>query len=61
MAFDSPDGLVVWVHNKSSPPRIEPGNSDGHENLNLMPGYETNIAVDLIVDQKLLEPYNDCL
>jgi hypothetical protein len=61
IAIDSPDGLAVWIHNKTSPPKIEPGDGDGDDPITIMPGFQTNLAIEKIVDQKLEEPYNDCI
>jgi hypothetical protein len=61
MAIDSPDDLAVWIHNKTSPPKIELGNGDGDDPINIMPGFQTNLAIEKIVDHKLEEPYNNCI
>ena len=61
MAINAPDGLAVWIHNKTSPPKIELGNGDGDDPINIMPGFQTNLAIEKIVDHKLEEPYNNCL
>ncbi len=61
LAINAPDGLAVWIHNKSSPPTIELGSGDGNDPINILPGFQTNLAIEKIVEQKLEEPYNHCL
>ena len=61
IAIDSPDGLAVWIHNKTSPPKIELGDGDGDDPISILPGFQTNLAIEKVVDHKLEEPYNDCI
>ena len=61
LGIKSPDGLAVWIHNKSSPPTIEPGDGDGNDPINISPGFQTNIIIEKKVDYKLEKPFNDCL
>ena len=56
----APDGLIVLIHNKSSLPRI--GFYNNHEDIIFAsPGLRTNIGIRRIIENKLPEPYNQCL
>ena len=61
LAIESPDGLAVWIHNKTSPPMITVGSGDGDDPINVLPGFQTYLAIEKTVDEKLGEPYNECL
>ena len=54
MPLLSSSGLHVFVNNESVAPTI-------HEGIHLSPGFETNIEVARIFDDKLDWPYNECV
>jgi len=52
--------IVAWIHNKSSPPKIESFNN--HDNpIIITNGTKSNIAITKLVIFKLGHPYNKCL
>ena len=60
MEIYAPKGLVVWIHNHSTPPkRLFKNNHNGDIGF-ASTGYETHFIVEKTVDTKLEEPYNKC-
>jgi len=58
----APEGLAVWVHNRTSPPKIELNNGGPlNDPIRISPGLFNNIAIERIEESKLEEPYNPCL
>jgi len=59
LKIDSKYSLIVWVHEKNSPPKIQ--NRNNHDNPVLVnKGTKSYLAIEKIVDSKLEEPYNKC-
>ena len=59
MWLNQSTGLIIWIHDYQSPPKIEPSN-----NLNLgyyaSLGFSTQFILSKIVEKRLGKPYNDC-
>jgi len=55
LAIYAPDGLVVWIHNKSFLPTIN------RNKIHLSAGLVNFIEVERTFESKLEEPYNNCL
>jgi hypothetical protein len=59
MRFNQNTGLIIWIHDYHSPPKIEPSN-----NLNIgyyaSLGFGTQFILSKVVEERLGKPYNDC-
>lgn len=54
-------GLIIWVHNSSTPPKREFMNNHNGEIKFASYGSWSHLVVERIFDKKLGEPYNQCL
>ena len=60
IALNTTRNILVWIHQKNSPPKIE--DWENHDNpIFISKGTRSNIVIEKTVDLKLDEPYNKCL
>jgi len=60
LSFNTTKTILVWVHEKNSPPKIE--NYENHDNpIYISANTRSNLVIERTVDLKLAEPYNKCL
>lgn len=56
----APDGLEIWIHNTSSPPKLDLYNNHNGDLIFASAASETLIVIDKTNDEKLGLPYNNC-
>ena len=60
MEIYAPKGLVVWIHNHSTPPKRLYKNDHNGDTGFASTGFVTHFVAEKTVDTKLEEPYNKC-
>jgi len=57
----APNGLIVWIHNKSAPPKVENYNKHSDVPIFVSTHMRSFLVIDKIIELKLGDPYNNCL
>ena len=60
MWLNQSTGLVVWIHDVQSPPKIESYNSYNGIMYYASAGFSTQLILNKIVENRLGSPYHDC-
>ena len=57
----APNGLIIWIHNKSTRPKVENYNKHSDIPIFISTKMRNFLVIDKIIESKLGEPYNQCL
>ena len=60
LEIKAPTGLIVWIHNRTAPPRVENYNKFSHIPIFVSPEIRSFLVIDKILNFKLDMPFNKC-